>query len=55
MAMTGSVPLHLLSWFFVYLVADVIMLSSFAAALGAACNSPQETRRIWRWCWWRPS
>jgi len=41
MAMTGSVPLNLLPWFFAYLVADVVMLGSLAAALGAACNSPQ--------------
>ena len=46
MAMMGAVPLHLLSWFFVYLVADVIMLSSFAAALGAACNSPQDAQNL---------
>lgn len=46
MAMIGSVPLHLLPWFFVYLVADVIMLSSFAAALGAACNSPQDAQNL---------
>jgi ABC-2 type transport system permease protein len=46
MAMMGAVPFHLLSWFFVYLVADVIMLSSFAAALGAACNSPQDAQNL---------
>ena len=46
MAMLGVVPLHLLPWFFVYLVADVIMLSSFAAALGAACNSPQDAQNL---------
>jgi ABC-2 type transport system permease protein len=46
MAMMGSVPLYLLPWFFAYLVADVIMLSSFAAALGAACNSPQDAQNL---------
>src|ERR1035437_4932128 len=46
MAMMGAVPLQLLPWFFVYLVADVIMLSSFAAALGAACNSPQDAQNL---------
>jgi ABC-2 type transport system permease protein len=46
MAMLGVVPLQLLPWFFVYLVADVIMLSSFAAALGAACNSPQDAQNL---------
>jgi ABC-2 type transport system permease protein len=46
MAMMGSVPLHLLPWFFIYLVAHVTMLSSFAAALGAACNSPQDAQNL---------
>jgi ABC-2 type transport system permease protein len=46
MAMMGAVPLHLLPWFFVYLVAQVTMLSSFAAALGAACNSPQDAQNL---------
>ncbi len=46
MAMMGSVPIHLLGWFIVYLVAYVTMLSSFAAALGAACNSPQDAQNL---------
>ena len=46
MAMMGAVPIHLLPWFFVYLVAHVTMLSSFAAALGAACNSPQDAQNL---------
>jgi len=46
MAMMGAVPLHLLPWFFLYLLAHVTMLSSFAAALGAACNSPQDAQNL---------
>jgi ABC-2 type transport system permease protein len=46
MAMMGAVPIHLLPWFFLYLVANVTMLSSFAAALGAACNSPQDAQNL---------
>jgi ABC-2 type transport system permease protein len=46
MAMMGAVPLHLLPWFFIYLLAHVTMLSSFAAALGAACNSPQDAQNL---------
>lgn len=46
MAMIGVVPFHLLAWFMLYLVADVIMLSTFAAALGAACNSPQDAQNL---------
>jgi ABC-2 type transport system permease protein len=46
MAMIGTLPFSLLPWFFVYLVADVIMLASFAAALGAACNNPQDAQNL---------
>src|ERR1035438_4244824 len=44
MAMMGAAPLHLLPWFVVYVVAEVTILASFAAALGAACNSPQDAQ-----------
>ena len=46
MAMMGSVPLHVLPWFVLYVVAEVTMLSSFAAALGAACDSPQDAQNL---------
>jgi len=46
MSMIGAVPLGLLPWFFIYMVAHVTMLCSFAAALGAACNSPQDAQNL---------
>jgi ABC-2 type transport system permease protein len=46
MSMMGAVPLGLLPWFFIYMVAHVTMLCSFAAALGAACNSPQDAQNL---------
>jgi ABC-2 type transport system permease protein len=46
MAMMGAAPLHLLPWFVLYVVAEVTMLASFAAALGAACNSPQDAQNL---------
>jgi len=46
MSMLGIVPFGLLPWFFVYLIAHVIMLCSFAAALGAACSSPQDAQNL---------
>jgi ABC-2 type transport system permease protein len=46
LAMTGLAPFGLMPWFFVYLVADVTMLSGFAVALGAACGSPQESQSL---------
>ncbi|HTS62615.1 MAG TPA: ABC transporter permease [Candidatus Acidoferrales bacterium] len=46
MSMFGMVRFDLLPWFFIYLVAHVVMLCSFAAALGAACNSPQDAQNL---------
>jgi ABC-2 type transport system permease protein len=46
MAMTGLAPLALLPWFFVYLIADVMVLSALAAALGAACSSPHDAQQL---------
>jgi ABC-2 type transport system permease protein len=46
MGMADMVPLALLPWFYVYLLADVIMLCALAAALGAACNTPQEAQQL---------
>ncbi|MCU1238544.1 MAG: hypothetical protein JWP63_6511 [Candidatus Solibacter sp.] len=46
MSMMGAVPFGLLPWFFIYMVAHVTMLCSFAAALGAACNSPQDAQNL---------
>jgi ABC-2 type transport system permease protein len=46
MAMIGLVRFDLLPWFFIYLIAHVVMLCSFAAALGAACNSPQDAQNL---------
>jgi ABC-2 type transport system permease protein len=46
MALLGLVPFALLPWFFVYLVADVMMLSAMGAALGSACSSPQDAQSL---------
>ena len=46
MSMIGVVRFDLLPWFFIYLIAHVVMLCSFAAALGAACNSPQDAQNL---------
>ena len=46
MAMFGLAPLHLLPWFFVYLIADVLMLSALAVALGSACSTPQDAQHL---------
>jgi ABC-2 type transport system permease protein len=46
MALFGLAPLNLLPWFFAYLIAEVAMLSAFSAALGSACNTPQDAQQL---------
>jgi len=46
MAMTGLAPFHLLPWFFVYLVADVMVMSSLAVAVGSSCASPNDAQHL---------
>jgi ABC-2 type transport system permease protein len=46
LALMGLAPLSVLPWFVVYLVADVMVLSSLGIALGAACGSPQEAQQL---------
>jgi ABC-2 type transport system permease protein len=46
MAMIGLAPLELLPWFVIYLVTEITMLCAFAAALGAACGSPQDAQSL---------
>jgi ABC-2 type transport system permease protein len=46
MAMMGLAPLSLLPWFVIYLVADVMVLCGLAAALGAACSSPNDAQHL---------
>ncbi len=46
MAMLGMAPLAVLPWFFIYMVADVMVLSSFAIAVGSACASPNDAQHL---------
>jgi ABC-2 type transport system permease protein len=46
LALIGLVPLALLPWFFVYVVAEVTIISTLAIALGAACGSPQDAQSL---------
>ncbi|MGA2735886.1 MAG: ABC transporter permease [Bryobacteraceae bacterium] len=46
MGLSGMVPFALLPWFYVYLIADVTFLCSWAAALGAGCGSPQDAQQL---------
>ncbi len=46
MALAGFVRFDLLPWFFVYLIAEVTMLSALGAALGAACSAPRDAQQL---------
>jgi len=46
LSLTALVPLSLYFWFFVYLLAELLMLCALAAALGAACSSPQDAQNL---------
>jgi ABC-2 type transport system permease protein len=46
MAAFGLAPLDLLPWFFVYLIAEVVMLSAWSVALGSACSTPQDAQSL---------
>jgi len=46
LAIGGLVPLSLYPWFYIYLLADLLLLCALAAALGAACGSPQDAQHL---------
>jgi len=46
MAAFGLAPLNLLPWFFIYLIADVVMLSAWSVALGSSCSTPQDAQSL---------
>jgi ABC-2 type transport system permease protein len=43
-ALFGLVPFDLLPWFFVYVIAEVTMLSALGAAMGAATSAPRDAQ-----------
>jgi ABC-2 type transport system permease protein len=46
LAVIGLAPFGLLPWFFTYLVADVLVMSSLAVALGSTCSSPNDAQHL---------
>ena len=46
LALFGIAPLHLLPWFFAYLIVDVLMTSALSVALGSACGSAQDAQQL---------
>lgn len=45
-AMIGLAPFSLLPWFFVYLIAEILVMSSLSVALGATCASPNDAQHM---------
>jgi ABC-2 type transport system permease protein len=46
LGLSGMLPLTVIPWFYAFLLADVIMLCAWAAALGACCSSPQDAQNL---------
>jgi ABC-2 type transport system permease protein len=40
------VPLHIIPWFFTFLVLEIVMVGSYLAALGSACNDPKDAQNM---------
>jgi ABC-2 type transport system permease protein len=46
LGLVGLLPMSIIPWFYVYLLTDVIMLCSLAAALGSCCSTPQDAQNL---------
>jgi ABC-2 type transport system permease protein len=40
------IPFNTIPWFFTFLVFEIVMLGSFLAALGSACNDPKDAQNL---------
>lgn len=46
MDMADLIPYHILPWFIVYMIFNIIMVGSIMAALGATCNDSKDAQSI---------
>ena len=46
MGLTGYIPVQLVPWFLVYMVAAIVLFGSLLIALGAACNDVKEAQSL---------
>jgi ABC-2 type transport system permease protein len=44
--LAAFVPLHVIPWFFAYLVLEIVMIGTYLAALGSACNDPKDAQNM---------
>ena len=40
------VPMHILPWFFIYMLLAIIMFGAFSAALGSTCSEPKDAQSL---------
>ena len=46
MGLAGFIPVHVLPWFFTFLVLEIVMVGSYLAAIGSACNDPKDAQNL---------
>jgi ABC-type Na+ efflux pump permease subunit len=46
MDMSELIPYHVLPWFFIYLVLNIVMIGSIMAAVGSTCNDSKDAQAI---------
>lgn len=46
MDLGNLVPYHVLPWFFIYMLLDIIMVGSIMAALGSTCNDSKDAQAL---------
>ena len=40
------IPYHVIPWFFIFLVLEIVMVGSWLAALGSTCNDPKDAQNL---------
>jgi ABC-2 type transport system permease protein len=40
------IPFHIIPWFLIFLIFEIIMVGSMLAALGSACNDPKDAQNL---------
>ena len=46
MGMANFIPFHIIPWFLIFLIFEIIMVGSMMAALGSACNDPKDAQNL---------
>ena len=46
MGAVDFIPFHLIPWFLVFLIFEIVMVGSMLAALGSACNDPKDAQNL---------